>query len=151
MRRVRMVLAEEVEVAAELDDEDDRGVTIPVVEEQAVVRKRKRITGGVRVRTVVREGERIVDEPLAVETVEVERVPLGRWVEAPPGVRQEGETTVIPVLEEVVVVEKRLRLVEEVRVTRRRRTERAAERVALRREEVVVERLDPAGGDDGPA
>jgi stress response protein YsnF len=105
----------------------------------------------VRVRTVVREDERVVDEPLAVETVEVERVPLGRWVEAAPAVRQEGETTVIPVLEEVVVVERRLRLVEEVRVTKRRTTRRASERVALRREEVVVERLDAAsGGDDGP-
>jgi stress response protein YsnF len=138
-------------VAAEPDDEDDRGVTIPVVEERAVVRKRRKVTGAVRVRTVVREAEEVVDEPVSVERAEVERVPVGRWVEAPPGVRQEGETTVIPVLEEVVVVEKRLRLVEEVRVTRRRRTERAAERVALRREEVVVERLDPAGGDDGPA
>jgi stress response protein YsnF len=136
-------------VAAEPDD-DDR-VTIPVVEERAVVRKRRKVTGAVRVRTVVREAEEVVDEPVSVERAEVERVPVGRWVEAPPGVRQEGETTVIPVLEEVVVVEKRLRLVEEVRVTRRRRTERAAERVALRREEVVVERLDPAGGDDGPA
>ena len=132
------------------DDGGDR-VTIPVVEERAVVRKRKRVTGAVRVRTVVREDERVVDEPLAVETVEVGRVPLGRWVEAAPAVRQEGETTVIPVLEEVVVVEKRLRLVEEVRVTRRRRTERASERVTLRREEVVVERLDAAGGaDDDP-
>jgi stress response protein YsnF len=138
-------------MAAEPDDEDDRGVTIPVVEERAVVRKRRKVTGAVRVRTVVREAEEVVDEPVSVERAEVERVPVGRWVEAPPGVRQEGETTVIPVLEEVVVVEKRLRLVEEVRVTRRRRTERAAERVALRREEVVVERLDPAGGDDGPA
>ena len=128
-------------MAAEPDDDDER-VTIPVVEERAVVRKRRKVTGAVRVRTVVREAERVVDEPLAVETVEVERVPLGRWVEAAPAVRQEGETTVIPVLEEVVVVEKRLRLVEEVR---------AAERVALRREEVVVERLDAAGrADDDP-
>jgi stress response protein YsnF len=128
----------------------DRAVTVPVVEERAVVHKRRKVTGAVRVRTVVREAEELVDEPFSVERVEVERVPVGRWVEAPPGVRQEGETTVIPVLEEVVVVEKRLRLVEEVRVTRRRRTERAAERVTLRREEAVVERLDAAGGDDEP-
>jgi uncharacterized protein (TIGR02271 family) len=135
-------------VATRLDDHRE---IIPVVEEQAVVRKRKRVTGAVRVRTVVREHEQVVDEPLAVETVEVERVPLGRWVEAAAAVRQEGETTVIPVLEEVVVVERRLRLVEEVRVTRRRTTERASERVTLRREEVVVERLDAAGGaDDDP-
>jgi stress response protein YsnF len=134
-------------VAAEPDD-DDR-VTIPVVEERAVVRKRRKVTGAVRVRTVVREAEEVVDEPVSVERVEVERVPVGRWVEAAPEVRQEGDTTIIPVLEEVVVVEKRLRLVEEVRVTRRRRTEHASERVALRREEVVVERLDAAGEGDG--
>ena len=125
--------------------------TIPLVEERAVVLKRKKVTGAVRVRTVVREHERVVDEPLAVETVEVERVPVGRWVEAAPAVRREGDTTVIPVLEEVVVVEKRLRLVEEVRVTRRRTTRRASERVTLRREEAVVERLDAAGRtDDDP-
>ena len=130
-------------MAAEPDD-DDR-----VVEERAVVRKRRKVTGAVRVRTVVREAEEVVDEPVSVERVEVERVPVGRWVEAAPEVRQEGDTTIIPVLEEVVVVEKRLRLVEEVRVTRQRTTRRASERVTLRREEVVVERLDAAGEGDG--
>jgi stress response protein YsnF len=132
-------------------DDDRATATIPVVEERAVVRKRRKVTGAVRVRTVVREAEEVVDEPFSVERVEVERVPIGRWIDAPVEARQEGDTTIIPVLEEVVVVEKRLRLVEEVRVTRRRTTRRASERVALRREEVVVERLDAAsGGDDGP-
>ena len=127
-------------------------VTVPVVEERAVVRKRKRVTGAVRVRTVVREEERLVDEPLAAEAVDVERVPVDRWVEAPVPVRQEGETTIVTLHEEVVVVEKRLRATEEVRVTRRRTTTRAPERVTLRREEVVAERLDPAeaSGEDDP-
>src|SRR5215216_4102882 len=75
---------------------DDHGEIIPVLEEQAVVRKRKRITGAVRVRTVVREDERVVDEPLAVETVEVERVSLGRWVESAPAVRQEEVPLLTP-------------------------------------------------------
>jgi stress response protein YsnF len=64
-------------VAREL--EHDREV-IPVVEERAVVLKRKKLTGGMRVRTVVREDEEVIDEPLTTEEVEVERVPLGRWV-----------------------------------------------------------------------
>lgn len=124
-------------------------VTVPVVEEQAVVRKRRKVTGAVRVRTVVREAEEVVDEPFSVERVEVERVPVGRWIEAPVQARQEGDTTIIPVVEEVVVVERRLRLVEEVRVTKRRRTETASARVTLRREEVVVERLDAAEARSG--
>ena len=88
--------------------EHDREV-IPVVEERAVILKRKKLTGGMRVRTVVRENEEVIDEPLTTEEVEVERVPLGQWVEAPVPIRQEGETTIITLLEEVVVVEKRLR------------------------------------------
>jgi Domain of unknown function (DUF2382) len=69
--------------------EHDREV-IPVVEERAVVRKRKKLTGGMRVRTVVRENEEVIDEPLTSEEVEVERVPLDCWVEAPVPVRQEA-------------------------------------------------------------
>lgn len=127
-------------------------VTVPVIEERAVVRKRKKVTGAVRVRTVVREREELVDEPLATEEVEVERVPVDRWVEAPVPVRQEGDTTIVTLHEEVVVVERRLRATEEVRITRRRTTRRASERVVLRREEAVAERLDPAEevGEDDP-
>ncbi|HEX8373602.1 MAG TPA: DUF2382 domain-containing protein [Geminicoccaceae bacterium] len=130
----------------------EAAATLPVAEEQVVVRKRKRVTGAVRVRTRVREEERLVDEPFTVEEVSVERVPVeggGRWVGAPVPVRQEGETTVVSVHEEVVVVETRLRVVEEVRLTRRRATRRHAARVTVRREEAVVERLDPSGKGGG--
>ena len=125
--------------------------TIPVVEERAIVRKRKRITGAVRLRTVVHEDEAVIDELLLTEQVEVERVSLDRWVDGPVPVRHEGDTTVVTVLEEVLVVERRLKAVEEVRLTKRRATRRASERVRLRREEAVIERLDAAAtrsGDD---
>ena len=71
--------------------------------------------------------------------------------EAPVPVRQEGLTTIITLLEEVVV-EKRLRATEEVRITKRRaHPSRPLQHVTLRREEAVVERLDVAGrGDDDP-
>ncbi len=130
--------------------EHDREV-IPVVEERAVVLKRKKLTGGVRVRTVVHEDEEVINKPLTTEEIEVERVPLDRWVKAPVPVRQEGETTIITLLEEVAVVEKRLRATEEVRITRRRTTRQTSQHVTLRREEAVVERLEVADrGDDDP-
>ena len=130
----------------------EAAASLPVVEEQVVVRKRRRVTGAVRVATRTREEERLVDEPYDVEEVEVQRVPVeggGRWVDAPVPARQEGDTTVVSVHEEVVVVETRLRVVEEVRLTRRRSTRRHAERVTVRRQEALVERLDAPSGEGG--
>jgi uncharacterized protein (TIGR02271 family) len=124
---------------------------VPVVEETAVVRKERVVTETVRLRKRVREEEEVLDVPVRTEAIEVERVPVGRWLDAPAEVRREGDTTVYPVVEEVLVAEKRLRLVEEVRVTRRQETRRVQERVGLRREEVVVERdAAPQGSDRDP-
>lgn len=122
---------------------------VPIAEEHVVIRKRTTPAGGVRVRTEVRETEKVVDEPLAHEDVEVERVRLDRWVEAPVPTRQEGDTTIITLLEEVVVVEKRLRAVEELRITKRRSLRHEPQTVTLRREEAVVEHLDPAAEHEG--
>jgi stress response protein YsnF len=122
--------------------------TIPVVEERAVIRKRRRITGAVQVRTEVHERDAVVEEPVETEQVSVERVPVDQWVETPAPVRQEGDTTIIPVHEEVVVVEKRLKLVEEIHVTRQRSTQQAKKRVKLRREEAVVERIAASPDDE---
>ena len=124
---------------------------VPIVEETAVVRKERVVTETVRLHKRVHEEEEVLDVPVQTEAIEVERVPVGRWVDAPVEVRCEGDTTVYPVVEEVLVVEKRLRLVEEVRVTRRQETRRVQERVALRREEVVVERdAAPRDADRDP-
>ena len=123
---------------------------IPVVEEQAVVHKRKKLTEGVRVRTLVHEAQEVVDEPLATEDIAVERTPLDRWVDAPVPVRHEGDVTIVTLVEEVVVVEKRLRATEEIRITKRRSARHEPQQVTLRREEAVVERLQPARNDDDP-
>lgn len=125
----------------------DRAV-IPVVEEGIAILKRKQLDEGVRVRTVVHEEEAVVDEALAREEVEVERVPLERWVEAPVPVRQEGDTTILTLLEEVVVVEKRLRATEEVRITKHKTVRNEPQTVTLRREEAIIEHLDAAGNEE---
>ena len=75
------------------------------------------------------------------EEVEVERVPVNRLVEGPVAVRQEGDTTIVPLVEEILVVEKRLMLKEELRITKRRVEEHAPQRITLRTEEATVERI----------
>jgi len=113
---------------------------VPVIEETAVVYKERVTTDTVRLHKQVHEDEQILDIPVQTEAIEVERVPVGCWIEAPAVVRHEGDTTVYPVVEEVLVTEKRLRLVEEVRVTRRQTTRNVRKQIGLRREEIVVDR-----------
>jgi stress response protein YsnF len=123
---------------------------IPVIEEHAVVRKHKKLTAGVRVRTVVHEAQEVIDEPLATEDIEVERTPLDRWVDAPVPIRHDGDVTIVTLVEEVVVVEKRLRATAEIRITKRRSVRHEPQQITLRREEAVVERLQPGRNDDDP-
>jgi uncharacterized protein (TIGR02271 family) len=115
---------------------------IPVVEEKISVSKRERETGRVVVHVTPHLRDEAVDMPLAEEHVSVERVPVNEFVSGPVSVRQEGDVTVVPVLEEVLVVEKRLMLREEVRLTRHRQTRRHVEHVTLRTEEARILRAD---------
>ena len=114
-------------------------------EEVSVARRAVQGRVQVHVHTVTRE--HAVDEALTHERVEIERVAIGRPVDAIPPDRQEGDTTVIPVVEEVVVIHRQLVLREEVRVRRVSVTERHRETVSLRVQEAVVERSGlPADG-----
>lgn len=116
-------------------------LVLPVAVEELEVQKRTVETGRVRVHKVVREREELVEEPLLQDVVDVERVVVNRVVDAAMPVRYEGDTMIIPVLEEVLVVEKRLILTEELRVTRRRIVNQQPQHVTLRSEEVYVERV----------
>jgi uncharacterized protein (TIGR02271 family) len=122
----------------------DMRIFMPVMEERAEVGKRKVDTGrGVRIRKTVTEHERLVDEPLLHDEVTVERFPIGQIVEGQqPSLRYEEDTLVVPVLEEVLVVQKRLLLKEEIRITRHRHEVHEPQRVNLRTEHVEVERFD---------
>lgn len=122
---------------------DDQAV-IQLAEETLRVGKRIVERGQVRVVKRVVERQETVDQPLLREEIAVERVPIHQVVEQASPVRYEGDTTIIPLYEEVLVFEKRLMLVEEVRVTRRQTERYDPQTVILRREEVVVER-DGAG------
>ncbi|HYE37306.1 YsnF/AvaK domain-containing protein [Methylocaldum sp.] len=116
-------------------------LTIPVAEERLVRQTRKVETGRVRITKRVSTYIEEVDDPLVQETLHVERVAVNRPVDGPVPPRYEGDTLIIPVFEEILVVEKRLMLKEELHVTTRRTESRQPQQVALRREEVSVERI----------
>lgn len=117
--------------------------SIPVIEEKLQVGKEVVETGKVHISKRVHEEEETIGVPLSQEEVKVERMPVNKYVEkAPPGIRQEGDTTIISVLEEVTVVEKRLMLVEEVHISKHKENSISEQKVKLRKEEVVVDRKD---------
>lgn len=123
-----------------LDAVGDR-LTVPVHEEVLVPTTRPIELGEVRVHKRVEEVPTEVVADVQRDDVHVERVPVGRPIDAVPAARNEGETIVIPVVEEVLVTEKRLVLKEEIRITRRRVTERVPVRGTVRREVVEVEEV----------
>ncbi|WP_229428891.1 DUF2382 domain-containing protein [Massilia sp. ST3] len=128
--------------------EAGESLSIPVFEERLEVGTRVAETGrGVRIHKTVSELPVTIDERLAREEVEVRHVPVDRIVAADqaPATRYEGDTLVVPVLEEVLVVERRLRIKEELHITRVRREERYQDEVMLKAEQVHVERFDDAG------
>jgi stress response protein YsnF len=101
---------------------------------------------GVRISKTVTELPFEVNEILHRDEVSVRHVPIDRIVavgEAPAS-RHEGDTLIIPIVEEVLVVERRLRIKEELHVTTTRREEHYAETVMLKSEQVHVERFDEA-------
>lgn len=115
--------------------------SISVVEENLQVGVRKEATGKVRAVKTVNEENVIVSGAVTHEELDVERISLNQVLDtAPPPVRYEGDTTIIPVVREEVVVQTRLVLVEEVRITRRQVEKQVELPVTLRKEEIRIER-----------
>ncbi len=115
-------------------------IVMPIIHEQAHIEKHIVETGALRVRKVVAEHDETLESTTVREEFDVERIALDQVIDAPLGVRQEGDVTIVPVIEERVVVQRQLVLKEEIRITRRRHIEPAPQTVRLRREEVIVER-----------
>ena len=127
--------------------------SLDLMAERLAISKRRVDGDLVRVTTRTRQREHQVDEALEHEQVEIERVPIGRMVESVPAVREEGDTTIMPVVEEVVVVERRLMLKEEVRIRRVKVQGRHQETVMLREQEATITRTEAgerAAGDGRP-
>lgn len=114
---------------------------VPLVSEEIRIEKRSVVTGKVRIQTIVDEVEEIARASLEEEQVQVTRVPIDREVQDRPSVRQEGDVLIVPLLEEIMVVQKKLVLREELHIRRLVTREDVEVPLTLRRERGVVERV----------
>ena len=124
---------------------------VPLHTEDLAVSRREVTGDTTRVGVITRERDHQIDEELTHQRIEVERVPIGRVTDIVPPVRQQGDTTIMSVVEEVIVVERRLILKEEVHIRRVRSTEHHRETVVLRDQDAVITRTEagePEAADD---
>jgi stress response protein YsnF len=118
---------------------------VPVLQEIAVVGKETVETGKIVIEKKIVEQVFPFEVETTEESVDIARVPAGYYVEVAPPIRQEGDTTIIPILKEEMVMVKKLMLVEEIRITRVRKTEEHQDTVALKEEIITITRTDADG------
>jgi uncharacterized protein (TIGR02271 family) len=124
-----------------MSDAEKTEASIPLIEERVTVDKRVVETGRVRIRSVVDEKLVRVSEVLERDDVTIERVAVNREVTEAPEPREDNGVLIVPLLEEVVVVEKRLVLREELHIRRVPKRERVEEAVRLRKMRAEVDRV----------
>ena len=129
---------------------DEFADVIPVMQEFIRIEKRLVETGRVVIHKTVTERAEAVEVILKQQDLLVERVPIGRVVAEAPQSRQEGDTLIVPILEEVLVVEKRLMLKEELHI-RNHSSERTEHKtVTLRAEQVDIQQIDGRAENTAP-
>ena len=121
--------------------QDEETMTFPVIEERLVLGSELVESGKVIISKKVLEEEAVVNGVVTTEEVSVERKQINRYVDtAPESVRQEGDVTIISVVKEVLVVEKRQLLVEELHVTKLKKQSAVTQTEILRKEQITVSR-----------
>jgi len=119
----------------------EESFTLPVVEETVHVDKKTIETGKVKISKTVKVDTETVNLLQVQDDVEIERIAINEFVQTPPPpLRYEGDTIIIPVMQEVTITEKRLLLIEEVRITKRKVESKESQEVVLRKEEINVQR-----------
>ena len=119
----------------------DGKIVVPVIEEHVVITKEVVETGKVLIKKRVKEEEAFINIPLIQEGYIVERKPGKKELFTHhPAVRHEGDKMIIPVVREVLVVEKRYEVTEEVHVIKTKTEVPNMQQITLLKEEVQVER-----------
>src|SRR5579875_3702085 len=112
-------------------NEDENELVVPVVSEELHADAVPVVTGGVRITKRVETHDEVLEQQLRRSHAEVKRVQTNRVVDGPQPIQRVGNTLVIPVVSEVLHIEKQWVVTEEIHITQT--------------EEVETERLDEAG------
>ncbi len=128
---------------------DDTQRTVPLFEEQLNVGKAAVVTDRLRISTIVEERPVTIDSTIERGDLNVERVAVERAVAQAPEPRQEGDILIVSIVEERLVVEKRLFVVEELRITRTTTTEQVSVSETVRTMRATIDRLHPASETTG--
>jgi len=126
-------------------DDKEKELVVPIIREEAVADAVPVVTGGVRVTKRVESHDEIVEQALRKSHVEVKRVKTERVVNGPQPVRREGNTLIVPVVSEVLRVEKQWVVTEEIHLTELQAQETVQNKVTVNAERADVERIDSAG------
>jgi len=92
----------------------------------------------VQVHKSVQERQEQIDEPLISEHVDIERVIKNQPVDGPLPVREEGDTIIVPLVKQILRIEKEWVLTEEIHLIRRREERPAGETVSLQEEKAEL-------------
>ena len=120
----------------------DNERTIPLFEEQLDVVKVEAVTDRLHVSTHVDERAVLVEDTVERGGLTVERYAVDRAVEKAPEPRQDGDTLIVSVVEERIVIEKKLFVIEELHITRISTTESVAIPETVRSMRAVIERAN---------
>lgn len=126
-------------------DRQDNEVVVPVLNEELHADAIPVQTGGVRVTKHVEGHDEILEQELRKGRVEVKRVKTDRVVDGPQPVQRVGNTLIVPVVSEVLHVEKRWVVTEEIHLTQTEERETVRQTVTVNQEKAQVERLDQTG------
>jgi uncharacterized protein (TIGR02271 family) len=119
----------------------DEELVIPVIQEELHVDAVRVPTGGVRITKKVIGEEQLIEQELLRSRADIKRVAVNRPVDGPQEVKTVGDTVIIPVVEEVIKIERQWILKEEIHITRVEEKELYQDKVVVNHEEVTIERF----------
>ncbi|RYE29224.1 MAG: DUF2382 domain-containing protein [Sphingobacteriaceae bacterium] len=123
-------------------EEESSAKKIALIEEHLKIDVKQVETGLVQLHKKVVSEVVTQQIPVLSEEILIEHKPVNQYIENLPAVRVEGDTTIISVVKEVLVVEKRLLLVEEIHLTKTRTETTATVTETLRKDVVEINRTD---------